>query len=258
MPFLIGAIFFAVVMILFAIAAALDWGGDRADDDPDNDYCERIHPGKIKQPVNTWSDMGFVAVGLGILAFLSVAKPSAADIHRNPMMTGTAWSILFGCVVIWLGPGSMFYHASQKIWGGWLDSMSMNLFISFVFWYDLARALDWSIGWFFLGYILTNVALGLLKWFVRWNPLGIVVFAVLIVVTAVVEFWAALSGHYDREWWWLLGVGLSFGAGLGVWLPSRTGGPWCKPDSIWQGHAAWHLFSAQAALFTFIYLRSEG
>jgi hypothetical protein len=27
---------------------------------------------------------------------------------------------------------------------------------------------------------------------------------------------------------------------------SRTGGPGCRPDSIWQGHGAWHLLSATA------------
>jgi hypothetical protein len=27
---------------------------------------------------------------------------------------------------------------------------------------------------------------------------------------------------------------------------TRTGRPWCRPDSRWQGHAAWHLLSATA------------
>lgn len=38
-----------------------------------------------------------------------------------------------------------------------------------------------------------------------------------------------------------------FGVGLAVYLFSRTGGPLCDPDSLLQGHAAWHVLSAAAA-----------
>jgi hypothetical protein len=38
-----------------------------------------------------------------------------------------------------------------------------------------------------------------------------------------------------------------FAAGLAVYLISRTEGSLCDPDSILQGHAAWHLLSAAAA-----------
>lgn len=38
-----------------------------------------------------------------------------------------------------------------------------------------------------------------------------------------------------------------FAAGLAVYRLSRTGGPLCDPDSLLQGHAAWHVLSAAAA-----------
>ena len=38
-----------------------------------------------------------------------------------------------------------------------------------------------------------------------------------------------------------------FAAGLAVYRLSRTGGSLCDPDSLLQGHAAWHVLSAAAA-----------
>jgi hypothetical protein len=38
----------------------------------------------------------------------------------------------------------------------------------------------------------------------------------------------------------------ALGAGAVLNRLSRTGGPWHRPDSVWQGHAGWHLLSAAA------------
>jgi hypothetical protein len=35
-------------------------------------------------------------------------------------------------------------------------------------------------------------------------------------------------------------------AGITVYLLARTGAPLCRPDSLLQGHAAWHVFTAVA------------
>jgi len=35
-------------------------------------------------------------------------------------------------------------------------------------------------------------------------------------------------------------------AGAACWWAGRTAGPWCDPDSLLQGHAAWHLLTAFA------------
>ena len=40
-------------------------------------------------------------------------------------------------------------------------------------------------------------------------------------------------------------VGTGAAAGL-LHLTSRTGGPLCRPDSPWQGHAGWHVLAAAA------------
>lgn len=35
-------------------------------------------------------------------------------------------------------------------------------------------------------------------------------------------------------------------AGAACWWLGRTTSPWCDPDSLLQGHAAWHLLAAAA------------
>ena len=35
-------------------------------------------------------------------------------------------------------------------------------------------------------------------------------------------------------------------AGAACWWAGRTASPWCDPDSLLQGHAAWHLLGASA------------
>lgn len=33
-------------------------------------------------------------------------------------------------------------------------------------------------------------------------------------------------------------------AGLIAYVLGRTGSPWCRPDTLWQPHAVWHVFIA--------------
>ena len=247
-----GLIFTGAVTVWFIVAAVKDWGGAAWPNEA-NDYCERIRPGRIKQPVNTFSNLGFIIAGLVMLAVLD----GSTGASTTPMATTTSISVLFGIVVIWLGPGSMFLHASQKVWGGWLDNLSMNMFITFVVWYDLAQGNEWGAGWFWLAYLLSNIAIGALNWFVTWPKIGLLTFGLLIAAMVGVEIWAIATDRYDRDFLWIIPVVLSFGTAFFIWFKSRSGGPWCKPNSIWQGHGAWHLLSALATVFIFVYLRSE-
>ncbi|MGH8973993.1 MAG: hypothetical protein ACRD0C_12420 [Acidimicrobiia bacterium] len=47
-----------------------------------------------------------------------------------------------------------------------------------------------------------------------------------------------------RRWW--VAAGACGAAGLAVYVMGRTGGPLCRPESLWQPHAAWHALSAVA------------
>lgn len=99
---------------------------------------------------------------------------------------------------------------------------------------------------------------GVTAWAARLDGIGV---GALIAALAADAWWrgrraAPAPGPADpgiesrragREWrrrgrallpWALLGVG-----GL-CWALGRSGGPWCRPDSLLQAHAAWHVLAA--------------
>ncbi len=56
-------------------------------------------------------------------------------------------------------------------------------------------------------------------------------------------------------WFW---VGItSFLAAYAIWLTGTADHEWCRPDSIVQAHAIWHLLSALATWSFFQYFRTE-
>lgn len=69
---------------------------------------------------------------------------------------------------------------------------------------------------------------------------------VATAVAAVVEVWKRTA--VGRPPWSALGVG---GVGVVVWGASRTGGPLCRPESVLQGHAVWHVLAAVALVLLF-------
>ena len=44
---------------------------------------------------------------------------------------------------------------------------------------------------------------------------------------------------------------------FGIWNLSKTGGPWCDPHSLLQGHAVWHVLGAVAAFCLYRLWASE-
>ncbi len=289
-PIVIGLVETGVLLALFFALGAAEWiKGSREEE---YKYCERVRKDRmIRQPVNTWSNMGFVAFGLAILAWLSFGAPRDPP---NPMTFANGFSIVYGMAVIWLGPGSMFLHGSQKHWGGVLDNMSMNMFLSWFILYDISRLFGGpGFGVALAIWLVVNAALG--AW-VYLKPdsdaLGRLQFFTLIALLAALEVLGPVCGVINpagtrTEVVRSLGL-LAAGAGCFViayvvWRlagnnqrqegqPTASRGifarlkrflfgdgtsPYCKPESIWQGHAAWHLLGAVATFLLFIYLRSE-
>jgi hypothetical protein len=256
--FVIGVIELAVLMTVFFCLGAADWVGGA--NEP-NAYCERVRTDRmIRQPVNTASNIAPIIIGLNILLAVAMSGRPVAGTPPlpNPMAQSTAFSILYGCMTIWLGPGSMFLHASQKQWGAWLDNLCMDMYIGLILAYDAYRCFRLATWAFFTLYaILVAITAVFTLVFNSWPYAGIFCFAVLIALTVILDASALIFGRFSRSLWWLLPAALTFFGALAIWQVSKTGGPWCNPDSIWQGHAAWHILTAFTTLFLFLYLRSE-
>jgi len=224
-------------------------------------YCEQPGPGIAAQPANAWSNLGFVVVGLLVLADGARRRTGSSG---GRMDTDRRYGRLYGAVAVFLGLGSFAFHGSLRAWGGYVDVQSMHAFLGFVLAYDLARIHGWSWRvfqrWFAGLFAAFSALIALLP-----PEHGRTLFAVLVVVALLVE--AAVSSPALRPWaptpldprrvpWFWAGLA-SFVAAFAVWNVSRTDGVWCAPDSLLQGHALWHLLTAVSVGCFYQYFRGE-
>ena len=123
-----------------------------------------------------------------------------------------------------VGVGSVVFHGPMPPWAEFVH--------------------DLTIGWMLVWVILIEM-----KWLRWWLPTFLAVGLVMLVPAIADPSQAVLSGAAiililrRRQGYLAIGL-LATGALVGTL--SRTGWPWCRPDSVWQGHGLWHLASAAA------------
>ena len=261
-----GLVGFAGLMAVFFALAALGWPGtlDDCTMPGGNCYCESFGSFQadvlVRQPANTWSGLFAVVFGLIILAIADRDR-RAGGTAANPMREGHFYALMYGGLVVFLGPGAMFFHASMTKFGGWLDNLSMILYVTFLLLYTLFRMFRWDgrISNFAWTYVTLNVVLAALAWFVEGS--GTLIFAIGVGLALLLEAGILLriSRGVSREFWpWMAAAFASFGAGFAFWILSGTGGPLCDPLSAFQGHAVWHLLAMSLTPFLlFLYYRTE-
>ncbi|MGH8926892.1 MAG: hypothetical protein ACRDWH_00955 [Acidimicrobiia bacterium] len=180
--------------------------------------CERILESWWGQPVNTATAFGFV--GAGLLIWLD----------RRDLATA-------GLVAL-VGVGSIAFHGPMP---------------------PGAEAIhDLSIAWILIWVLLTEMGQR------RWWPFGLLVGAGLSItptianpvqaILTVIVIGVVASRRQTRAA--RVSAMCVLGVGALVGTLSRTGGPWCLPQSIWQGHGLWHL--AAAAAVTIWAVRVQG
>ena len=154
-------------------------------------WCETVSGGLFREPLNTWSNLGFMISGLFI--FWVISKES---VKSNNLFIGiTPVSVLYASVVIFLGPGSMLMHGTNTEWGGWADNLSMIMFISLPWLYNVYSMSSWSINTFLKTYASIIIIYSIWRWFTDWG-LGINfnLFSVSIGLWAISEtlyrFWS--------------------------------------------------------------------
>ena len=250
------------VITLFFVLGLRGWPGSPDScllHSPDTCYCERADLSNfVRQPANTWSNLGFIASGLLILWRVGHPRPRRLP-AANPLAQPGAYAIGYGLVVVALGPASMFFHGSQRAWGGWLDLFSMMLYSTFLLVYNLVRIRHASGRVFLTAYVPLVLAQGLANALVPKS--GQLLFGGTIVLVLVLEaaiLRRGVGGLHRQGWPWLAAALLTFaGAYGGVWLWSNTAGPWCVPSSLIQGHALWHLLCAVSTGCFYLYLCTE-
>ncbi len=240
----------AISLVSLGVTGWQGWPGDVGT--TATSFCETLRSGPIKQPANTWSNLGFLIVGLWIGAF---AARRGVEASANPMRGTVLYPMLYASVATLLGPGSMAMHASTTTWGARLDVFSMYLWISFTIAYGFVRLCDINVQSFAVGFVLLAATLGVSLFL----PIsGSLVFGVGVVAYAGIELvlWRQRK-HRTGDRRWLAGAATAFLIAFCIWVPSHTGGALCAPDSLLQGHAIWHILDAVAVGCLYVFYRSE-
>jgi hypothetical protein len=214
-------------------------------------FCEAGRDWVVRQPANTFSNVGFVAAGL-LIAWHAGDRRNDLSAHRR---LGTAMA----CIVVLLGPGSAAMHATQSAVGGHLDMLSMYLVAAFAAAYAAMRWLRGSVPLFaatFAGGIAFCEIVG--SWDVElpvvMHP-GNAAFALLLVVATALEVAIMLRGETRSRRAYGYAALASILVAFAIWNATKA---WlCDPRSLIQGHAIWHVLCAVSAYCLYRYYASE-
>jgi hypothetical protein len=208
--------------------------------------CEQIRSGLLGQPANAVSAAAYLLAG-GWLLVRVCRRPSAPHRYR--------W---FAAALAANGVGSGLYHGPGWPGSGWCHDVAAVAVPVFVAVDGLGGIRGWD------DRAITRV--GLTAMAVAAGGAGVLArpatnVVMLTAVTAAVLAEAAVArrpaapaggppgatsparrpGRAGRAV--VLGA---LGIGLAAYLLGRTGGPLCRPDSLLQPHALWHLMTAAA------------
>lgn len=243
--------FVSVGLLLLAVARG--WLGP--DVGRGDGFCEARPTGLVRQPANAWSNVGFVVAGLLIAR--------RADEPRTTTAAHPGLATAFGSLVVLLGPASAAMHATQSATGGHLDLLSMFLVSSFASGYAVMRLVGGGTpvfaAWFVASLVVSELAeRGIHGDVPVVNSWANAAFGAFLLVAAVCE--AVLHGRPGprTDLRWGLGALGAMALAFTVWNLSKDGAQLCRPASLLQGHAFWHLMCAVAAYCLYRLWASEG
>lgn len=253
--FRITLVFTLFVLILFYVALASGWFG--IPDGSGGNFCEATGSGLILQPVNSFSNIGFILSGISCAWMLShSAINKSGFFFKHPFIP------LFYCLVtVLLGPCSMAMHATETHAGGLLDMNSMYLFGSFMLAFGLARYYNLRsvvfISIYILSLVLCNIAGTYRSVFgLDFYP-GSAAFGLVCCTGMLYEYLNFKKYRPVVQFKYAVFCSLSFLTAFFVWHFGWDGHCFCNPDSLFQWHGVWHLLCGLSTYFLFRYYISE-
>ena len=199
------------------------------------EWCEQQICSVIREPANTWSNLGFVFVGIWMLWHCRNSKYG----HLR----------LLGYFSILIGLMSGFYHASSSFIGEVFDYSAMFFISTYFICANLARMRDWTYRK--LKIVATLVLIPSILLLIKFKIVGATLFGAQIAVSVLIELrlWK-LSAQKPNYRPFLMTLAC-FLVAYGIWNLDRLKIV-CAADFHWfSGHAAWHLLDAAALYFMY-------
>jgi hypothetical protein len=189
--------------------------------------CEEIRTGLVARPVNAVSSMAYVGGGGWVAA--------------RGVQSGQSAAVAFGGLLGAVGVGSVLYHGPCPPGAQQTHDASLAATLGLVVLHN-AAAMTGRHRPVPGGVQVVAAAAAAIPVLPRGrftNPVVSVLGLAGIATEAL-----SLRGHHPAPPAAAAGGTLALGALINVL--SRTGGPLCRPNSLLQGHAAWHVLSAAA------------
>jgi hypothetical protein len=252
-PMLVAGATAVVSCGLLAVAVGRGWLGP--DVGRGANFCEAAPGSLVRQPANTFSNVGFVVAGLVIAWHAGGRRNVGASLASHRHLATT-----IACLVVLLGPASAAMHATQSAVGGHLDMLSMYLVASFAAGYATMRWWRGGIGLLaaaFVGGVAFCELVGL--WHATLPVVmysGNAAFGLLLIGAIVLEVRIMRRGETRAQRGFAYASLASILIAFAIWNASKS---WlCDPQSLVQGHAIWHILDAVSAYFLYRYYASEG
>ncbi|CAN5711659.1 hypothetical protein BH23GEM9_BH23GEM9_17790 [soil metagenome] len=232
--------------------SGLDWSMFRpATCMPDACFCEAVRGGSIRQPANTVSGFAFLPVAALVLHYRGTRR---AGQSINPLRDQPAYAWLFALAITLVGIGTASYHASLTFVGQTADVFGMYLVATLLVVYNTARLRPLPLHIAASVYVFGNVLL--LAVLVYAPAARRYVFAALVLTVIGLEVTVRARRRVASDRRYFVTAVAVMATGFAIWLLDITRIA-CVPSSLVQGHAVWHVLSASALMFVFLYYRSE-
>ncbi len=204
---------------------------------PDQCFCEKIYLNQIAQPINSLTNIFFLYTGIWILFQLK-----SWDI----------FSIVYSYILIFLGIGSFFYHATMTFLGMWFDVFFMYAYILFLilFLFYKSNLITKTQG--ILLYILLLAISGI---FLLESPIyRRFLFGFYVLLTILLFFKIKQFKNIKTKYFYISLI--LFIVSYGIWLLDFYH-IFCYPESLIQGHGIWHTINSVVVYTLYLFFKEN-
>lgn len=202
-------------------------------------HCEPLAGGFLTEPVAAISSFAFVLAGI-VIAARYLRRPESRDEDGARHVRSRLALLGYPVLVAGIGIGSLVQHGPDPAYADLVHDLPLLGTLAFVAADSLAALTRRRRIWWWWA-VPTLGLVPLILAAPRAGDLAQVVVAVVAVVLTLLR--ARSYPAQRRTIGWTVAL-LAVGSLIGTL--SRAGGPLCNPESLWQGHAAWHVLAATA------------